>query len=596
MLIDGVPYYESNYMKLDLNQIPVDNIAKIEVIKGGASVLYGANAMGGVINIITKKATEKMFTGLTMELGDRDSQFLSFTNGLKKGIFSYWFNYSYRHTDGWNVSDDFTPRSGTLTYRQRPNGAGGVLGGGATSTRVFEDGGLRDFSNSKANDVWLKMGIEPTSGGEYFVNLHYLKMEKGVSPATNENRVMGYNPATGAINNNSSYSTFSQLAEIPLYEDWGIDLDGKQKISDPLALRMKLFYHNHVDDYDSYADSDHSIWMAKSRYKDYILGGSLVADYKATPWDTLRSSLHYKKDSHKERDWETQEFDASEAFTGSFGLENEFTLVKNLSVVIGISYDWFQVSSAPTGESTTNDGTFNPMIGVNYAVTDTTKVFGSVAKKTRFPSLSELYSGTGGNDTLTSEKSINYTLGVSQLIGTWGKAEVSGFYHDISDRISRDNPVNPLSQYQNYASTQMTGFEIGGEVYPLDGLKVTLGYTYNYAQDRTDGRVTDKVTNAPENRLDLGIEYRVPKVGTIVNFQGSYVDSSYTQLPTASSPTQAVWETGDYFLIGGKVTQSFLKNYEAYVSVKNIFDKNYEYQYGYPGAGRSFSVGVSAKF
>ena len=55
VLIDGVPYYETNFGKLDLNQIPVDNIAKIEVTKGGSSVLYGPNAIAGVINIITKK-------------------------------------------------------------------------------------------------------------------------------------------------------------------------------------------------------------------------------------------------------------------------------------------------------------------------------------------------------------------------------------------------------------------------------------------------------------------------------------------------------------------------------------------------------------
>ena len=59
ILIDGVPYYETNYGKLDLNQIPVDNVAKIEITKGASSVLYGPNALAGVVNIITKKPTDK---------------------------------------------------------------------------------------------------------------------------------------------------------------------------------------------------------------------------------------------------------------------------------------------------------------------------------------------------------------------------------------------------------------------------------------------------------------------------------------------------------------------------------------------------------
>ncbi len=56
VLIDGVPYYETNYGKLDLAQIPTDNVARIEITKGAASVLSGANALGGTINIISKTA------------------------------------------------------------------------------------------------------------------------------------------------------------------------------------------------------------------------------------------------------------------------------------------------------------------------------------------------------------------------------------------------------------------------------------------------------------------------------------------------------------------------------------------------------------
>src|SRR4030042_986355 len=69
VLIDGVPYYETNYGKLDMNQIPVDNIAKIEVIKGAPSVIYGPNALMGVVNIITKKGTAKVAAQATVEVG-----------------------------------------------------------------------------------------------------------------------------------------------------------------------------------------------------------------------------------------------------------------------------------------------------------------------------------------------------------------------------------------------------------------------------------------------------------------------------------------------------------------------------------------------
>ena len=68
-LIDGVPYYETKYGGFDLNQLALEGIARIDVVKGAPSVLYGANAEGGVINIITKKPTEKPSFSLNQKKG-----------------------------------------------------------------------------------------------------------------------------------------------------------------------------------------------------------------------------------------------------------------------------------------------------------------------------------------------------------------------------------------------------------------------------------------------------------------------------------------------------------------------------------------------
>ncbi len=117
VLIDGVPYYETKYASLDLNQIPTENIAKIEITKGAASVLYGANALGGVINIITKKPSEKPYTSVSMEFGENNTQRYSATHGMKVGIFNYWLNYTYGRSDGYNLSGDFQPKPTTITRK-----------------------------------------------------------------------------------------------------------------------------------------------------------------------------------------------------------------------------------------------------------------------------------------------------------------------------------------------------------------------------------------------------------------------------------------------------------------------------------------------
>ena len=68
---------------------------------------------------------------------------------------------------------------------------------------------------------------------------------------------------------------FSQFARIPTYRDLGVDLDGKHQLAPGLTLKAKGFYHEHVDDYDSYKDQEYREKIAMSRYDD-SLGGRLA--------------------------------------------------------------------------------------------------------------------------------------------------------------------------------------------------------------------------------------------------------------------------------------------------------------------------------
>ena len=589
ILIDGVPYYETNYGKLDLNQIPVDNIAKIEITKGDSSVLYGPNALAGVINIITKKPSEKLSADAILEVGEYATSKLSLSHGMKVGIFNYWLDYAHQESGGWRTADDFEPRPGTI--RRKP---------GTSTEEILEDGGFRNNSDFKTDSFWAKVGIEPAQDAEYYLNFHYIVKEKGVPPSTVSEKVFTSRPA------------FSGFVRIPRYDVWGIDLSGQQKISNELVLKAKLFYHNHVDDYVSYSDQIYNEKIAVSRYKDYLIGGSMTADYQPARWDIVRLGLQYRGDSHEERDDSYLPFAKDFSYTGSVSLENEFNKIKNLSIVAGVSYDWFRVKDAEGNINDKNTGNFleqvaldkpdtmdefDPMIGATYTFADATRLFGSIARKVRFPTLFQLYSTKSGNIELTAEKSINYTLGISHPFGSLASGELAIFYYDISDFISRDAPGTEgiYRKYRNYAKIRLAGFELSGEINPMKDLLIRLGYTYNNARDRSDNKVTDDVTFVPEHKVDLGLKYTVPYIITLVNLTCVYVTDSYNQLPTPQRPTQETIKTGDYFIVNARIAKSFLKRYEAYLAINNILDSDYESEYGYPGFGRNFYVGLSVK-
>ncbi len=586
VLIDGVPYYETKVGFLDLNQFSTDNVAKIEITKGAASVLYGANAEGGIINIITRKGSEKPYLGINVEGGEVDYFKTSASHGMKKGIFNYWLNYTHSQAHGWRLSDDFTPVVGTIVRKP-----------GGTSSGIFEDGGTRNQSDYSTDSIWAKFGIEPTPGSEYSVNLHYISRDYGMPPSLLSVNVFPNRPC------------FSNFFRFNRYDDWGIDLSGQQKVGDRITLKGKVFYHNHVDGLQSYANQSYINPIAYSNYYDYMIGGSLIAQIETTSWNTLRLAINYRGDSHKQRDDSYLPFESFFSWTGSAGVENEISLAKNFSVVAGFSYDWFKVTHAnknntdkkgnllyqsPLGVGPVKDSV-NPMIGATYLFGDGTKLFASVARKTRFPTLQQYFDSKAGNSALEPEIAMNATIGASRSFGDvmWG--ELAFFYHDISDYIMRSEAL-PNAPYINIGQIEVYGIEAATEFYPMKDLVLKLAYNFNHALDQSENKVTDLVANVPEHKLDMGVQYSLPWTKTRLDMNGILISEIYNQVPNPTNPTQEIQSTSGYFILNARVSQKFLKHYEAYLAFNNLFDRNYEEQYGFPGRGRTIFGGITARF
>lgn len=135
-----------------------------------------------------------------------------------------------------------------------------------------------------------------------------------------------------------------------------------------------------------------------------------------------------------------------------------------------------------------------------------------------------------------------------------------------------------------------------GEVYPLDGLIIRADYTYEEAKNRSEGRVSDDLTFIPKHKVDVGIQYFVPVVQTRLDFNMTYVGETYSRLPTPSSVNNPVLKADDYTVFDAKITRPIWTYFEAYAACKNIFDKNYESEVGYPAVGRVFWVGIVARY
>ena len=585
VLIDGVPFYETTYGQLDLNQIPTSNVARIEVSKGTASVLYGANAMGGVVNIITKQAADTPSTEVTGELGGNGIANLSLSHGARRGRLGYWLEVSHQERDGWDVSGDFEPVEGRIVYRAPSS----------TVPALLQGEGERTSSDVTRDAAWFKVGLDNGPDSQVWLNLHYLTMSKGLPPAIDEVRVFLNRPA------------FSQLARMPDYRDTGIDLDMRQRLAEGLVVKGKLFYHDHEDNYDSYSDLGYSDRLSRSTFADSILGGTAILESRLGDRNVLRASLNYKLDSHEERGDELLPFAETASTTGSAGIEDELRLGPDLRLVLGISFDWFDVSDAErnvlsNGQLVGQDPLpkasaqhWNPMVGVNWSLGADGELFASLGQKSRFPTLSQLYADRSGNPELEPAQSLNLVLGYQRRLTRALDLEATGFWYEVSDLISRSG-TDPTNTFQNYAEVRIRGLELAGSLLAADGLLLRAHLTWTEAADRSDGRVTDDVVNVPELAGNLAVRWQLPWLPARFDLDGTYMDVVFSSLPARLDPDEPVQRVDAGVLLSARFGCDVLPWLELWGAGRNLLDEDYESEYAYPGPGRELSVGLTARF
>ena len=105
-LIDGERIAGEVNGDIDYSMLNLENIERIEIIKGASSSLYGSNAIGGVINIITKKINEPFDAKLYSRYSKYNELYSGASLGLKKGIIGSRTSFNYSHTNGYDITPE----------------------------------------------------------------------------------------------------------------------------------------------------------------------------------------------------------------------------------------------------------------------------------------------------------------------------------------------------------------------------------------------------------------------------------------------------------------------------------------------------------
>ncbi|MCA1797837.1 MAG: TonB-dependent receptor, partial [Geobacteraceae bacterium] len=430
------------------------------------SVLYGSNAMGGVVNIVTRRPEETLEFRLDAGSGERGVHWGHVQIGHRAQRYYIMADYTERVEEDFRLPDSYTGREN-------------------------EDGGVRHNSERERTHAALKIGLLPASGHEYAFGINYVDSEWGM-PTREE----GW----------ARYWRFNTWRHVSWY------LSGRSSIGSRGELQTRLFYDTFDNVLDSYDDSSLSSqdrgYAFHSTYDDHSYGGSLIYRPGMIAGHDPGLSLHYRRDTHKFKGDYAQDWGTSRSELMSFGFEDNYFITYNLSIVAGVSYDSQRPITEASGFSRTTADSLNPMAGINWQINSALRSWATLARKTRFPTLKELYSGVDNdrvlaNDHLREEQSTSYEIGSVFRFNPHSEARVVLFYTDI-EYLIEEKAVSPdVNQIQNFGDARYMGAEFGLDSVVGHGHQVGMHYTYLDAENKSANRSSDHLPDRPRHKVQF---------------------------------------------------------------------------------------------
>ena len=564
LLLDGVPINSTYDGQFDPSIIPTENIARIKVTYGTSSVLYGQGALGGVINIITKKGKEGIHGTASGETGQGKERLGRFTaGGAAKGA-DFFVSGSMAARDDYPLSDGF-------------------------NVTPLQEGGARDNSDNRRNNIFGNIGYSPTENWDVGLVASYVNGNFGIPPSTQQSTKTD----PDAFANNPKYERVNQ------FDGFNAQFSTSYKLPGPLSVRGWAYFNQYEEDRTRYDDDNYNSMNTKGTYYDdgtsKTWGGTIQTALDLKSVGSFTMALDAQKQEYdstgKIRDvqvgknYEFRNYDNSwDLWIYSASLEYDITLFDRLGVTLGYGHYW------QNKDSGSNDNKGSYMGGVYYDVLKGTRVRGSFAKKIRFPSLRQLYGVDEGNPDLVPETSYNYELGMEQALPLNSRVALTGFLSDVDNYIEK--PSNDQA-FQNFDKYRFQGIELTAETRFIKQVMLGLGYTYMDTEDNSPNSGKDELQYRPRHKLTLEGKY------TFLCGFSAYANVVYNAGQVYYSRTEPYEkaELGNYAVVNVKFDQMlFNKFLDVYVGADNVFDKNYEESYGFPAAGRIIYGGLALYF
>jgi outer membrane receptor for ferrienterochelin and colicins len=536
ILVDGNSINDPQNGIVDVNLLPLDAVDRVEILYGGASALYGSDASGGVINIMTRRAKEGVHTRVVREVGSYGEQRTAAeVQGRFAGIgiiagATREFGYDdYPFTvNRQNLTDTVMNRQNSDYNRQQ----------------IYGSADMQVLDNIKIN-----------------ASVQYVKFDRGVpGPLTNITE-------TARQNDEVFRSTFGSVWQTS--DNVSLNLSGsytrsnEQYYEPSLYGATDLWYHENY-----YSINSHLAWSPI--VEDQIVigidyqGGLLNADGLSYGFPFLMSPTRFQK---------------------SVYLSNSYTWQHKA--------EWFDkvvfYQSVRADYYTDNFGNaLSPKLGVNVRVHQPYDIHvrGSWGKNYRVPTFNDLYYPNYSNPNLNPEHSTNIDAGVIGNLEQSGKQtlQVTYFAAFTKDKIAYGTDFLPY----NIGKAENKGVEVRYEYHSSDNqFDAFFGVSFidaiNTTSD-TEAAYHKQLAYIPKSQGTFGISF-LTELGRI-NVQHSVIGERYNNAD--NSNLLPAYSLTDVNIVKQISYSGFQLSVRCVVN--NVFNANYQVMEGYPMPGRTFRL------
>ncbi|MCZ2130075.1 MAG: TonB-dependent receptor [Bacteroidia bacterium] len=557
--MDGIPVYVPYDGYVDLARFTTFDLSAIDVSKGFSSMLYGPNALGGAINLISIKPIKKFEYNGSMGIINTDGYRGNINIGSNLGKFYLQGGYSYLHRNSYRMSGAYKPHA-------------------------HEDGGDRDNSYRTDKKITFKVGWTPNKKQEYVLGYINQQGEKGT-------------PVYAGDDQQKPLYSKPRYWQWPEWNKETYYFLSNTKLNEKNYFKSRIYYDKFKNTINSYDDSTYTTqtkpYAFQSRYNDFSYGGSIEYGTTIIPKNDIKFTAQFKEDIHRENNL-NEPVRRFEDNTIYLSVEDVYTINNKIVLIPGASYNVRKNIKAQGYNSQTEtifdfakadiSAAFNAQLGVFYYFKVNHKVSATASQKTRLATIKDRYSYKMGtaipNPDLKPETSNNYEL---TYTGSFSKKLVlqsSFFYSHITDAILSVSNVQPgKSQMQNTGKAEFMGVELCAKYDISKNLVLSTNYTYIERHNLTNPSIL--FTDVPYTKIFSYIHYKPIKQISLM------ASSEYNSVRYSTSyGTKAP----EFIIFNSVVSGQIYKFLSIEVGVNNIFDKNYMVSEGYPEEGRNFFV------